>query len=92
MRTTRPATQANLEQVEATIDKQMWGINDLKAMKDVTHPCYKRAMELNLPHGLIVNLHKDIREFKKSYRGGYREEYSAAKALGVLGLAGRVQG
>lgn len=71
--------------MEATVNKQMWGFNDLKAMKNINHPCYIRAMELNLPHRLIVNLHKDIRAFKKSFR----EDYNAAIGLEAIGLGGQ---
>jgi hypothetical protein len=53
-----------------TVRREMWSIDDLKAMEDNTTVQYKRAMEVGLPDGLARQFHRDWRAFKPTWRTG----------------------
>ena len=76
----RPEIQHKLMQIYETKLEEMWTIEDVKAMSNEHTQVHKRALALNLPHGLITSFRAQLREFKQIYR----DKYSADRGLNGL--------
>ena len=66
-----PNIQRRLAVAYATIQYEVWKVEDLKEMSDHNSYFHKRAIELDLPHGIITGFREDFRDFKQIYRNEY---------------------
>lgn len=50
----------------------MWGLDDMKAIADISSDIYKSAIGNRLPEGLIRGLKADLKEFKPLWKEVYQ--------------------
>lgn len=74
--TNKQAKKLQICQVQAFIDQQIWGIDDMKALSDASTDIYKYAMSKDLPHGLLRDLKGDLSVFKALWRETYQHVYA----------------
>ena len=79
----RPEIQRRLTFVQEKIQEEMWSVEDVKDMSNETSAVHKRAIALNLPHGLISSFKTQLKEFKQIYRS----EYNAGRGLQNLAVS-----
>ena len=49
----------------------MWKISNLKAMADTLSDIYRKAIDKDLPDGLVRGLKDNLKEFKQQWRDIY---------------------
>jgi hypothetical protein len=79
--TNKQARKLQFCQAQRTLEEQMWGLDDMKAMADISSDIYKSAIGSGLPEGLIRGLKADLKEFKPLWK----EVYQPAMNLSNLG-------
>lgn len=82
--TSRQARKLQYCQVQSIVEKEMWSIDNLKSIADISSTVYKRAIDAGLPNGLIRCLKGDLREFKNLWREKYQHARNISTLVGQL--------
>ncbi|KAI9715705.1 MAG: hypothetical protein M1812_005857, partial [Candelaria pacifica] len=69
---TDPDERQLLLNARATMNAQMWRLDDYKELSIPTTDTHKQALRLGVPHGLIKAMSRDLHNFKTIYRTVYR--------------------
>ncbi len=76
-RVTNPVWRQRFEDIHQLMDREMWTVDDLKAMSDPTSEIHKTAVRMGVPNGMARAFKDELKEFKPQWR--------QAKALLTLG-------
>jgi hypothetical protein len=69
-KTTSEDVKDRVRKVYEVVERQMWTLEDLKAMEDPSDSLYKIATNLGIPDGMARRFKRELRAYKPVYRTG----------------------